>query len=183
MKRSPLISFFFAFALTARVAGQSSSNVIPFQGELANQAGSPLSPGNTVTVVFRLYRQAVGGAAIWEESQPNISVNAGRFSVLLGSRIELPAATSFSSTLYLGLTVDDGNPATADVEMRPRQALVPVINAVYARNADKLQGFDWSGLFGTNNPSTGTLLDSNIRDGSISAAKIEPGSITSNQMA
>src|SRR5262249_27857619 len=100
------------------------------------------------------------------------------FSVLLGSRTELPAAPNFNSTLYLGITVDDGNPATADVEMRPRQALVPVISASYASNADKLRGYDWSVLFGTNNPAEGTLLDSKIRDGSLSTGKIGDGSIT-----
>ena len=175
----------FAFLALLRVhsIGQDSGNVIPFQGQLANQAGQALTPTNAVTLVFRLYQQPVGGVAIWEESQPNISVNAGRFSVLLGSRTQLPGTSYFNSTLYLGITVDDGNPATADVEMRPRQALVPVISASYARNADKLQGYDWSALFGTNNPLAGYFLDSKIRDGSISAGKLQPDTITSNQIA
>jgi hypothetical protein len=158
-------------------------NVIPFQGQLADQAGQPLSPSNAVTVVFRLYRVPVGGVAIWEESQPNILVNASRFSVLLGSRAELPGPTNFNATLYLGLTIDDGNPATADVEMRPRQALVPVISATYAKEAAKLNGYDWTAIFGTNNPVTGTFLDSKIRDGSIGGAKLQPSTITAGQIA
>jgi hypothetical protein len=162
---------------------QDSANVIPFQGQLANQAGQPLSPTNAVTLVFRLYQVPVGGVAIWEESQPNISVNAGRFSVLLGSRTLLPAQTYFNSTLYLGITVDDGNPATADVELRPRQALVPVISASYAKNAGKLNGYDWSALFGTNNPVDGSLLPSKIASNSITAAQIASGTISSNQIA
>src|SRR5882724_4489262 len=169
--------------LAGILRAQDSGNLIPFQGQLANQTGQPLSPSNAVTLVFRLYRAPVGGVAIWEESQPNISVNGGRFSVLLGSRTELPSPTNFNATLYLGLTVDDGNPATADVEMRPRQALVPVISASYAKRAEKLGDYDWSVLFGTNNPGTGTLLDSKIRDGSISAGKLQSATITSNQIA
>src|SRR5205823_5800567 len=66
-----------------RLSGQDSANVIPFQGQLANQAGQPLSPSSAVTLVFRLYQTPVGDVAIWEESQPNVSVNGGRFSVLL----------------------------------------------------------------------------------------------------
>jgi hypothetical protein len=162
---------------------QISGNVIPFQGQLANQAGQPLSPTNAVTLVFRLYQVPVGGTAIWEESQPNISVNAGRFSVLLGSRTQLPASTYFNATLYLGIKVDDGNPVTADVEMRPRQALVPVISARYAQNASQLNGYDWSVLFGTNNPASGTLSGSRITSNSITAGQIGNNTITSNQLA
>jgi len=147
--------------LCSHSIGQDTANVIPFQGQLANQAGQALTPTNAVTLVFRLYQQPVGGVAIWEESQPNISVNAGRFSVLLGSRTQLPGTSYFNSTLYLGITVDDGNPATDDIEMRPRQALVPVISASYARNADKLQGYDWSAAFGTNNP-LGRILEQKL---------------------
>src|SRR6266550_9012548 len=91
-------------ALTTSMAMAHDANVIPFQGQLANQAGQPLSPTNAVTVVFRLYRAPVGGVAIWEESQPNISVSAGRFGALLGSRTELPGPTNFNATLYLGIT-------------------------------------------------------------------------------
>lgn len=176
-----LIRILSIFLCAGAVAEEA--NVIPFQGQLANQAGQPVSPSNAVTVVFRLYRAPVGGVAIWEESQPNISVSTGHFSVLLGSRAALPPRTNFNNTLYLGLTVDDGDPATADVEMRPRQALVPVISAAYATVADKLQGFDWSSIFGTNNPATGTFLDSKIREGSISGVKLQSGTVSSNQIA
>ena len=161
---------------------QSDLNVIPFQGQLANQSGQVLNPSNAVTVVFRLYTAPVGGMAMWEESQPNVSVNNGRFSVLLGSRTMLPDPKNFNATLYLGITVDDSNPATVDVEMRPRQAIVPVISARFAQNADKLNGYDWSALFGTNNP-TGTISGARIANGSITAAQIANSTITASQIA
>ena len=164
-------------------ATAQDANVIPFQGQLANQAGQPLSPTNAVTLVFRLYTAPVGGKALWEESQPNISVNMGRFSILLGSRTMLPSAPIFNSTLYLGITVDDGNPQTADVEMRPRQALVPVISARYAQNSDKLQGYDWSVLFGTNSPLDGKIQGAQIAARSITAAQIASKTITGDQLA
>ncbi len=172
-------------ALLCATALAQEGNVIPFQGQLASQAGEPLTPTTPVTIVFRLYQTPIGGTAIWEEAQPNISVNAGRFSVLLGSRTLLPAPTYFNGTLFLGLTVDDGDLATTDVEMRPRQALVPVISASYARhaqNADKLNGFDWSELFGVNTPS-GSVLPEKISDGSLPATKLVPDSITSVQIS
>lgn len=96
--------------LVASVASAQTAKLIPFQGQLADQSGQPISPSERLTIVFRLYRSAVGGVAIWEEVQPNVSVNGGRFSVLLGSRTQLPPPVEFSSTVYLGLTVDDGNP-------------------------------------------------------------------------
>ena len=46
----------------------------------------------------------------------------------------------FNQTVYLGVTVDDGEPATADIEMRPRQAIVPIIAATHAAEADACQG-------------------------------------------
>lgn len=159
------------------------ANVIPFQGQLANQTGQVVSPTNSVTLVFRLYTAPVGGRALWEESQPNISVNAGRFSVLLGSRTMLPTARTFNTSLYLGVTIDDGNPQTADVEMRPRQALVPVISARYAQNADKLQGYDWSALFGSNNPVDGKIQGIRIAPNSISASQLASNTITAAQIA
>jgi hypothetical protein len=162
---------------------QNAGNVIPFQGQLANQTGQPLSPNNPVTLVFRFYQAPVGGAAIWEEAQPNVSVSAGRFSVLLGSRAALPDQSYFQGTLYLGITIDDGDPATADVELRPRQALVPVISARYAQNADKLGGYDWSGLFGTNNPLNGKILGTKIADSSITGSQVANGSLGDRQLA
>ena len=105
--------------------------------------------------------------------------------MLLGSRTPLPDQSYFNATLYLGITVDDGNPATADVEMRPRQALVPVISAAYAKhavNSDKLNGFDWSALFDTNIP-TGSILGSRIAAGTITSNQVTPHTITASQIA
>ncbi len=73
------------YQVTGTVA-QESGNVIPFQGQLANQAGQPLSPTSPITFIFRLYRQAGGGISFCEESQPNFSVNAERLGVLPAHR-------------------------------------------------------------------------------------------------
>lgn len=167
MKALLLCLFGSILVIADLASAQDSGNVIPFQGQLANQAGQSLTNVSSATLVFRLYQTPVGGVAIWEEAQPNISVNAGRFGVLLGSRQALPDTSYFNSTLYLGITVDDGDSATVDVEMRPRQALVPVVSARYASNADKLDGYDWSSIMtgGNTNPSVSTIAEAKLPAG------------------
>ena len=138
----------WAVILGGSAAGQESagldSPVLPYQGQLADQSGTPVNPAEPITLVFRTYSQPTGGTANWEEAHETVQVVGGRFSVLLGARQPFPAEVldDFKRTVYLGLTVDDGEPATADIEMRPRQAIVPVIAARRALRADRA---DWAG--------------------------------------
>ena len=137
---------------------------IPFQGQLTNQAGEPLSPSTPLSLTFRLYKTPVGGAVLWEEVQPNIMVISGRFNVLLGSRVRFPNLEMFKGSVYLGITIDDGKETTADVELRPRQAIVPAVSAVIAFDSDKLAGRDWSAILkdGSNDPNTGLIRASKV---------------------
>lgn len=121
------------------VVADEQPGVIPYQGQLADQDGKPVSPTEPITLVFRVYSQPVGGTPFWHEVHDNVSVVGGRFSVLLGAREPFPDLALFRHTVYLGVTVDDGEPATADVEMRPRQAIVPVIASSYAANAGRAE--------------------------------------------
>jgi len=128
------------------VGGQTFDQVIPFQGQLTTQSGDFLAAGADVTLVFRLYDQPVGGASFWEELHSNVGVTHGVFSVLLGSHSPLPGAKMFLKTVFLGITVDDGDPNTVDVEMRPRQALVPALSAVLAGDSVGLNGHGWNAI-------------------------------------
>ena len=121
--------------LSVSSLAQEQPAVIPYQGQLADQEGKAVNPAAPITLVFRVYSQPVGGIPSWQEAHENISVVGGRFSVLLGAREPFPDLALFRQTVYLGVTVDDGEPATADIEMRPRQAIVPVIAANYAAKA------------------------------------------------
>jgi hypothetical protein len=158
-------SLLFVILVTSAIEGPSAvvraqqPALIPFQGQLTDQAGVPLTPTAPLTLTFRIYGTPVGGEVLWDESHPNMAVIAGRFSVLLGLRNALPGPSAFSKTLYLGITVDDGDPATADVEMRPRQAIVPVIYATNSGNAQMLNGHDWSDILvgHSNDPSTALI--------------------------
>src|ERR1017187_634175 len=109
-----------------------------------DQSGLPVSTGS-VTLILRLYDTPTGGKVVWEETQANVPVTAGRFSILLGSRTPLDLRR-FGSTQYLGITIDDGKANTVDVEMRPRQVLVPVPWAYKSSDSDQLAGHQWRDL-------------------------------------
>ena len=131
-----VVSLLFVLVLILPCLAQERPSVIPYQGQLADQEGRPVNPAEAITLVFRIYSAPTGGTPTWQEVHDDVSVVGGRFSVLLGAREPFPNLTMFNQTVYLGVTVDDGEPATADVEMRPRQAIVPVIAAVHAAEAD-----------------------------------------------
>ena len=128
--------FVLVFVVVPSMA-QEKPSVIPYQGQLANQEGRPVNPDDPLILVFRIYSEPIGGTPTWQEVHDNVSVVGGRFSVLLGARIPFRDLGMFKRTVYLGVTIDDGIPETADIEMRPRQAIVPVISASYAAEADR----------------------------------------------
>jgi hypothetical protein len=100
-------------------------------------------------------------------------------NVFLGSGAPLTRLT-FSQPRFLGITLDlDSNPDTADPEMVPRQRILP---AFWAKNSDKLAGFDWSALFPSNSPS-GTLLPAKIGAGSIATHQLAANAVTAEKLA
>lgn len=142
---------------------EPSPTVIPFQGRLTNPQGVPYNSGQ-YTISFRLYDQAVGGTVLWTEPHAKVGVINGMVNVFLGS-INPLTGVDFSQTRHLGITIDaDNNPNTADPEMVPRQMIIP---AFYAKNSEKLAGYDWSALLGTNNPATGQIQGGKIADRAI----------------
>ena len=134
--RKVTLSLLFVLVISPLPLAQERTSVIPYQGQLADQEGKPVNPAEAITLVFRIYSQPTGGPSTWQEAHENVSVVGGRFSVFLGAREPFPNLGMFNQTVYLGVTVDDGEPVTADIEMRPRQAIVPVIAAEYAREAE-----------------------------------------------
>jgi hypothetical protein len=92
----------------------------------------------------------------------------------------------FNLDLYLELTIDanaDGQIGLADPPLLPRQSILPAVFARESANSQLLDGYDWSTLFGTNNPADGTLLDSKIADSSLTSAKIRDDAVTSAKIA
>lgn len=184
-----------SFCIPHSSFGANAPLIIPFQGRLTNQQGVPYTTGQ-YTIVFNIYSQAIGGTTQWTERHEKVGVTNGMISVFLGSITSLPTTVGnppvafFSTTRYLGITVDaDDNAATADPEMVPRQMIIP---AFHAKNADKMASqfgnFDWSAVFGTgvdpgtNNVSLSkipTLTVDKLPD-NIPASKLETGAALTN---
>jgi len=101
---------------------------IHYQGSLANAAGTPIN-GN-VAMTFRLYGAASGGAALFSETQPSVSVVSGLFNVQIGA--QAPINLPFDAPYWLTIAVN------ADVEMSPRQPLAASAYAFRAVAADTL---------------------------------------------
>ena len=132
--------------LTVRVAAvpvaQPESPVtdepkLHYQGRLLNPAtGSPKADG-IYTMVFGVYSTASGGSLLWTETK-DVTVNRGIFSTLLGDTTPFDTALFNGQDLWLGISVG------GDPQMTPRQPLAYVPYAVFANNADKLDGYNSS---------------------------------------
>lgn len=174
-------SWWLAWLLVPGAGGAEAPQLIPFQGRLTDQQGQVYADGQ-FSVLFQIYAEPVGGTALWDERHEKVGVINGMLNVFLGS-IEPLTGVDFSQTRHLGITIDaDNNPNTPDPEMLPRQMIIPAFWARHSDNSTRLAGYDWSQLFGVNNP-TGPLPGTKLQAGSITAAQIAPLTITSNQLA
>lgn len=109
--------FFVAIFLCVQpytTASAAIPTTIHYQGYLTDASAVPQNA--ELAMRFRLYTDASGGAAAWDETHGSVSVQSGRFSVELGSNSAFPADL-FTVPLYLGITVG------ADAEMTPRLRL------------------------------------------------------------
>jgi len=146
--------------------------LIPFQGRLTDQAGNVYTSGQ-YTLIFNLYDLAVGGTVLWSETHQKVGVINGMVNVFLGSINPALATNDFSQVRYLGITIDpDNTSSTPDPEMVPRQMIIP---AFWAKNSEKLVGYDWSAVFTNGNPATGTISGSRLTDNSVSPSKLQAG--------
>ena len=163
-----------------------SPPLVPFQGHLARpvptdpQKFEPV-PNGQYDILFTLYVAPVGGESkVWgPERHTKIVVVNGLVNAFLGSVIgfanEVAANPNFlNRPLYVGITIDaDGNPNTADLELVPRQVMLP---AVQALNSAKLDGSDWQDFFvgtdqnGKFTPGSTKAKDADLFDGLDSAS-------------
>ena len=193
-----------AFSQTSTVPA-----LLSYQGLLSDSAGNLIGAAAPVnrTVQFRLYNASTGGTPIWAESQV-VTISAGEFSVLIGngsgiaglSGPSAPAAqpyksladavnASASAAIFVGLTVDDANAATTDVEVSPRQQLVSGMFALRAKVAETVAtGAITSGMIADSQVSTNALQTSavttvKLADAAITSAKIADGAVLAVDLA
>ncbi len=173
-----------AALVSLAMRAHADSRLLPFQGRLTDANGNALPDGARV-VQFKIYDAPVGGRAVWNGEVQNLSINGGLVSTVLGSKASL-ARVDFNLDLYLEVTIDanaDGQISLADPPLLPRQSILPAVFARESADSQLLDGYDWSALFGTNNPADGILLDSKIGDSSLTTAKLGDGAITSAKIA
>ncbi|MCM2374707.1 tail fiber domain-containing protein [Aporhodopirellula aestuarii] len=131
-----LVSVCFCTMATA----QESARLLPFQGHLTQpKMGSPgkYEPvaNGKYSILMSLYTEPTGGTRIWDESHKDVPVVNGLVNLIAGSIKPLPAGEVFGNVIFVGITIDeDGDPTTPDLEMVPRQQLIP---ALFAHSAFK----------------------------------------------
>lgn len=113
---SGIITMVFLFFLGFSTADAAIPYTINYQGYLTDSTGLPVN--GTVSMTFSLYTGAVGGTALWTETQ-NVDVSGGIYSVILGSFTSL-TPLAFDVPYWLGVQVG------TDAEMTPRVQLTSV---------------------------------------------------------
>jgi hypothetical protein len=121
------LAFIFAFS-SLLYAGVPQ--MINYQGKITTPQGFLIDA--TVSMVFTIYDDSIGGSAWWTETQPSVVVQNGVFSLLLGSVNPIPDTVFTGDVRYLGIKVGD------DLEMTQRKAIVSVGYAMKAGNARDL---------------------------------------------
>ena len=115
--------------LPSRPVHAQIPHLIRYQGQAMDSKGVPLEGPYTLT--FRFYDAATGGTKVWEETQLNVPLTTGRFSVLLGQITSLDPI-DWSHPLWLSVQVN------TDPELTPRQQITSVPLAMRAERAEQL---------------------------------------------
>lgn len=204
-----LLASAFCLMVPQALAQSKVPSLINYQGNVSNAAGVAIGADAAVnrTVTFRFYRSPTSVLAadrLWSETQ-TVTILGGNFNVLIGQGTpvsgEANAVTSLanvfgqSSSVYLGITVDDGNAATLDAEISPRQQLVSGAFAFRATVAESVDNLAiTSSMLATSSVTTNQIGSAavttakiandavtglQILDGTIQAAKLATGSVTS----
>ncbi len=159
MRRSKAISCWWIVAILCAMTIMNSRDVlaaipdvINYQGRITETSGEPLN--TTVTMTFAVYSDSIGGAALWTETQPSVTVQSGLFNVLLGTVNPIQGVFN-TGDRYLGIQVG------LDSEIVPRTRITAVAfahtaqssetsahsaSSSYADDADKVDGVDASEL-------------------------------------
>ncbi len=110
---------------------------ISYQGYLEDNAQQPID--GSVDMTFALYATSSGGSPVWQETQNNVTVSDGYFSVHLGIVNPLDADDFNSASRYIEVSVNTGGGA----ETLPRQQFTAV---PYAYHAEQANSVPWDGI-------------------------------------
>jgi len=125
------------YAMSSAQADSPSASQpkLHYQGRLLDpDTGAPKGDG-TYTMIFGVYAESTGGSPLWTEAK-DVAVSKGIFSTLLGD------TTPFDTTIFNGQDLWLGISVGGDPQMTPRQPLAYAPYAVFANNADQLDGYE-----------------------------------------
>jgi hypothetical protein len=105
----------FTIILLVNSVGTALAQEIAMQGILRNQSGRAVEDG-TYALTFKFYDAVNGGNVVWSETQPNVMVSQGIYSVYLGEVTPLNAVP-FDRQYWLGIAINGGQ------ELSPRVKL------------------------------------------------------------
>lgn len=152
-------------------------SVISYQGTLGGDDPIP----ERVSLRFAFYASDDGGTPLgdWTEMHTDVPVNAGRFSVLIGSinPDPLPLALFDTETVYLDVEIDD--------EPLSRLRLASTPFALRAARADSAEVADRvvSDAIDTDALADEAVVRANIAPGAVTTDALASGSVTGNELA
>jgi hypothetical protein len=180
------LSCLFLLLAAPLLHGQSTPSLMSYQGRVTDAVGALIGDPSPVNrkVDFRLYADPSGGNALYAETQ-TVTISGGEFGVLIGNGAGINGSpgpdaqastlktlsdiinSGTNSSLYLGVTVDDGTTAV-DPEIAPRQQMVSGAFALRAKVAESVAG--------------GAVTTTMIGDGQVSTGKIASGAVDSSRI-
>jgi hypothetical protein len=141
---SGFVASMVALVLVLSVSDTSATPMLqsgaPGQVSYQGYLSPPLT--STVTMEFAIYETSTAGSPIWQETQNNVEVGNGFFSVLLGSLTPLDASVFSGTSRYLEVRVDTGS----GLNTLPRQPFATVPYAFQAAQAAEAAAVDWSNI-------------------------------------
>ena len=128
---------------------------LSIQGVLRNANGTAVDNGK-FSITFNLYTTETGGTSIWSETIPDVDVEGGIYSVILGANgTNLDAA--FDQPYFLGVSVEGGT------ELIPRSKLTSSPYALSLIGSDNV--FPNSGNVGVGANGTEATSKLTVKDG------------------
>lgn len=126
MKRATIGLLAALLVISLSFAAQAAvPQLINYQGRLTDN-GVPLS--GTHSLKFVIFANEAGTVALWQETQPAVTVTDGLFQVLLGSVVPIPSSVFSGDTRWLAVSLNGGP------QMTP---LKPIVSTAYAYRAAK----------------------------------------------
>jgi len=151
--------------ISASAAFSAVPPMISYQGKLMQPSGAAV-PDGTYSIQFAIYDDPVSADPahkLWGETNPNVQLKGGLFSVLLGSVNNVPGNIFDDPPRFFGVKIG------SDPEMTPRQKIASV---AYAQVAEK-----------ANTVVDNAVTASKIAAGAVTTEKVAVGAITADRLA